>query len=144
MRFMLDTCAFIDAATDFERLGRDVRSIIEDADNEICVSIETVREVIQKYKTREVWGDKWKEAEDILRSIHEEMYFTVLPIDERTVQTYASLDLNTAEGHKDPFDHIIIAHALTMRMPLVSRDHKFGFYRRQGLDLIYYGRQPLA
>lgn len=141
---MLDTCAFIDAATDIERLNDDVRAIIEDYDNEICVSIETVREVIQKYKTREVWGDKWRNAEDILPSIHELMFFTVLPIDERTVQTYACLDLNTAEEHKDPFDHIIISHAMTMRMPLISRDHKFGFYRRQGLDLIYYGRQPLA
>ena len=38
--------------------------------------------------------------------------------------------------HKDPYDHIIIAQALSHRMTLVSSDKKFPFYRRQGLQLI--------
>lgn len=36
-----------------------------------------------------------------------------------------------------PSDHIIIAHAITNRMPLISSDHKFKFYTKQGLDLIF-------
>ena len=41
-----------------------------------------------------------------------------------------------AEKHYDPSDHIIIAHAITMGMPLISSDKKFPFYREQGLDLV--------
>ena len=53
--------------------------------------------------------------------------------------TYACLLLNEAENHKDPSDHLIISHAMTNKMPLISRDRKFQYYKAQGLDLIYYG-----
>lgn len=32
--------------------------------------------------------------------------------------------------------NVIIAHAITNRIPLISDDNKFGFYRDQGLELI--------
>ncbi len=35
-------------------------------------------------------------------------------------------------------DHIIISHAITERMTLISSDTKFPFYRNQGLELIEY------
>jgi PIN domain nuclease of toxin-antitoxin system len=38
----------------------------------------------------------------------------------------------------DPSDHIIIAHAITERLTLLSSDEKFPFYRNQGLELIEY------
>jgi len=40
--------------------------------------------------------------------------------------------------HRDPSDHVIIAHAITERLTLLSSDQKFAFYRSQGLDLIEY------
>ena len=38
---------------------------------------------------------------------------------------------------EDPSDHIIISHAITERIPLISSDTRFPFYTKQGLDLIY-------
>ena len=38
----------------------------------------------------------------------------------------------------DPSDHIIISHAITEHLTLLSSDQKFPFYRDQGLDLIEY------
>lgn len=49
---------------------------------------------------------------------------------------YSKLELNVQQDHRDPSDHIIIAHAMTLKMPLISSDTKFDFYTRQGLDLI--------
>ena len=46
MRYMLDTCAFIDAVTEPDNLGADVCALMEDYENEFCISIETIREVI--------------------------------------------------------------------------------------------------
>ena len=40
-------------------------------------------------------------------------------------------------NHKDPSDHVIIAHAMTLGMPLISSDTRFEFYRRHGLDFIF-------
>lgn len=42
------------------------------------------------------------------------------------------------DDHRDPSDHIIISHAITERMALMSSDTKFPFYRNQGLELIEY------
>lgn len=36
----------------------------------------------------------------------------------------------------EDYDHIIIAHAITEHIPLISDDSKFEFYKKQGLDLI--------
>ena len=46
------------------------------------------------------------------------------------------MQINEAQGHKDPSDHVIIAQAITENMPLISSDKRFEFYRTQGLDLI--------
>ena len=46
--------------------------------------------------------------------------------------------INEAMDHRDPSDHVIIAHAITEHLTLLSSDHKFAFYRSQGLDLLEY------
>ena len=57
-------------------------------------------------------------------------------IDEHVIRSLAALEINEAQDHKDPYDHIIIAQAISHRMTLVSSDTKFPFYRKQGLALI--------
>ena len=52
------------------------------------------------------------------------------------MRTYSELELNLAQDHKDPSDHMIIAHAITEGLPLITDDGKFEFYRKQGLNLI--------
>ena len=64
-------------------------------------------------------------------------YIQILPVNKEHMKTYAALELNEAEGHKDPSDHIIISHAITERLPLISSDTHFKFYQKQGLDLIF-------
>jgi len=40
------------------------------------------------------------------------------------------------EGHNDPSDRLIIAQALTEKIPVISSDAKFPKYRKMGLDLV--------
>ena len=56
--------------------------------------------------------------------------------DVNVIRTLAALNINEEQGHKDPFDHIIIAQAISHKMTLVSSDTKFPFYRKQGLRLL--------
>ena len=70
-------------------------------------------------------------------AIEEEFFIQILPLKREHMKTYSRLTLNEAQGHKDPSDHVIIAHAITERMPLISSDTRFEFYRSQGLDLIF-------
>ena len=73
----------------------------------------------------------------MIASIEEEFYIKILPLKKEHMLTYASLEINELQGHKDPSDHVIIAHAITEHLPLISSDTRFEFYREQGLDLIF-------
>ena len=80
----------------------------------------------------------WKTAKDMLDTIENEYGVEELPITRNVVGTYTSLRLNEAQDHRDPSDLIIISHAITEHLPLISSDAKFPFYRSQGLELIEY------
>ena len=137
MRYLLDTNIFIYAAIDRDSLSRDVKAILEDYDNSFYVSAETVRELVVAFNNGGLVSKYWKTAKEMVRSIRETFFIYILPIGEEHMSTYAQLELNLAEDHKDPSDHVIISHAITNGMPLISSDHKFKFYQKQGLELIF-------
>ena len=137
MRVLIDTCIFIHLATDRDQLSDDVLSILTDYDNVICVSAETPRELVIQYNNKKAVSKFWKSARQMIEAMQDEFFIEILPLKEEHMKTYADLELNIAEDHKDPSDHIIIAHAITEHLPLISDDGKFEFYRKQGLDLIF-------
>lgn len=137
MRVLIDTCIFIHLATDRDQLSDDVLSILTDYDNVICVSAETPRELVIQYNNKKAVSKFWKSARQMIEAMQDEFFIEILPLKEEHMKTYADLELNIAEDHKDPSDHIIIAHAITEHLPLISDDGKFEFYRKQGLDFIF-------
>ncbi len=52
--------------------------------------------------------------------------FAVLPIEDAHLLRYAALP--QVKDHRDPFDRLLIAQALTDDLTLVSRDGKFRDY----------------
>lgn len=56
------------------------------------------------------------------------------------VETKTLSNLEIAVGHKDPFDHSIISHAITDKYTLISSDSKFREYEKQNLSFIYNKR----
>ena len=136
MRILIDTCIYIHYTIDQSQLSRDVMALLEDYDNTICVSAETPRELIIQYNNGKAVSKYWKSARDMVDAIQRDYYINILPLREEHMRTYSELELNMAQDHKDPSDHVIIAHAITEHLPLISDDSKFEFYRKQGLDLI--------
>ena len=137
MRYLLDTNIFIYAAIDRESLSQDVKAILEDYDNTFYLSSESVKELIVAFNNRGLVSRYWDTAGKMVKDITNRYFIRILPVGEEQMDTYAQLQLNLAEDHRDPSDHVIIAHAITNRMPLVSSDRKFKFYEKQGLELIY-------
>lgn len=76
-------------------------------------------------------------VEEMVAAIEDEFYVKILPLKKEHMMTYAHLETNETQGHKDPSDHVIIVHAITEHLPLISSDTRFWFYRSQGLDLIF-------
>lgn len=136
MRVLLDTCIFIHLATDKEMLSKDVLSVIDDYDNTLFVSAETIRELIIQFNNGKLVSKFWKTADEMVDSIKNDYYISILPLKEEHMRTYSNLRINTAQDYKDPSDHVIIAHAITEHLPLITEDSKFEFYKNQGLDLI--------
>lgn len=124
-------------ATDVDSLSKDVMSILEEPDTLLYISIESVRELIVAHRNKGLCSKRWKSVEAMVAAIEEEYYIKILPLKKEHMMTYARLEINEAQGHKDPSDHVIIAHAITEHLPLISSDTRFEFYRRQGLDLIF-------
>ncbi len=139
MRYLIDTNIFIYTATDVDSLKDDILAIVQDYDTTLCMSAVSVRELIVAFRHKGFDIRRWRTPEELVRSITEEFFISVLPVGLDVMKTYAGLQLNEGEGHNDPCDHLIISQALTERLPLISSDRRFLFYRRQGLDLIFNG-----
>lgn len=136
-RYLLDTNIFLFMATNDDRhITRDVRAILEDYDNEFLLSMESVRELLVAYRTKKLLSKFFKTPVEMLQSIQRDYDVRILQVDMEVMRTLAKLTVNEAQEHHDPSDHIIIAHAITLGLPLISSDGKFPFYRSQGLELI--------
>ena len=138
MRLMLDTCVVIDLLTDIENLGKGVISLIDEADNTLFASFETMRELVVHFNNKKLLSRRWKTSEDLLKFVEDDLDIEFLPIRRDVGYTYSRLQLNEEQEHHDPSDHIIISHAITERIPLLSSDTRFWYYRNQGLNLIEY------
>ena len=60
----------------------------------------------------------------------------IVPFTEKHLSTYAGLDIDSTKN-KDPNDHIIVAQAISDKIPLISSDQDFKNYTSQGLDFIF-------
>jgi len=137
MRYLIDTNIFLYLSTDRKKLHPNVLSLLSEPDSLLYISNESVRELIVAYNSKGLGNKKWKTAEDMVRSIEETYYVEILPIQKDVMYTYSRLHLNNSQNHRDPSDHVIISHAMTLKMPLISSDTRFDYYRKQGLDLIF-------
>ena len=135
---MLDTCAIIDLLVDMDNLSKGAQALIEDPDNILFASAESMRELVVHFNNKKLLNRYFKTATDVLQTVEDELAIEFLPIRRDVGFAYSRLRLNFGQDHRDPSDHMIIAHAITERLPLLSSDDKFPFYREQGLDLIEY------
>ena len=137
-RLILDTCAVIELITSSDTTELEFWDIIDDPNVMLFASFETARELVVHFNNKTLLSKHWQTAKQMLTSIEQDYGIEFLPLRRDTAFTYSDLRLNEEQDHRDPSDHVIIAHAITERLTLLSSDQKFAFYRNQGLDLIEY------
>ena len=138
MRLMLDTCVIIDLLVDVDNISGGALDILGDRGNQLFASAESMRELVVHFNNKRLLNRYYKTSEEVLRVVEDELNIEFLPVRPDVGYAYSRLRLNFGQDHRDPSDHMIIAHAITERLPLLSSDEKFPFYRAQGLDLIEY------
>jgi PIN domain nuclease of toxin-antitoxin system len=126
MKILLDTHIFIWFVENDDQLSLSLKQYIDNIQNEIYVSIATLWEIAIKVSL-----GKLEMSIDILTLIAkiEENGFVILPILPSHSLCVSKLPFH----HRDPFDRMLIAQAITEQIYVISKDGSFPFYE---IDLI--------
>lgn len=137
MRLYLDTNILVFLLGERKSLDNAVMEILFDYSNAFYTSSVCVHELIHLFQIGKITWKKQNgkpfEADDVLVSL-QEMSIDVISVTEKHLAEYATLPI--IKDHRDPFDRLIIAQAISDKATLVSSDLKFQWYEKYGLDFI--------
>ena len=122
MKLLLDTHVVLWAATAPDRLARDVRTVIEDGANEVCLSVVSAWEIAIKQSLEKL--DLPEPAETWLPAVVRRTGFDVLELDVAAALRVRGLPWH----HRDPFDRLLVAQALESGFSIVTHDREFAAY----------------
>ena len=121
MKLLLDTQALLWWVNDNPKLPQPVRTAIADRGNDVLISVASLWEISIKHrlgKLEDSGPAVWQEALD--------NGFDILGIDPAHLEGLETLV--PAKGHKDPFDHLILAQAQVEDAVLVTSDRQMRKY----------------
>jgi PIN domain nuclease of toxin-antitoxin system len=122
MRLLLDTHTLIWWVSNSGRLSRAARNAIRDPANEVLVSAASAWEIATKHRI-----GRLPEAGPLATEFSENI----------TIEGFIGLPISVRDGeaagrlpgpHRDPFDRILMAQALTASLTLVSNERLFDRY----------------
>ena len=122
MRLLLDTHTMYWYIEDDPQLSGPARTLIQDASNEILISPASYWEIAIKISVR-----KWRmnrPYEEFINIGLNQYGFQILPI----LPTHTARLIGLPFHHKDPFDRLLVAQALTEQVPIVSADVQLDAY----------------
>ena len=132
MRYYLDTNILIFLLTNKDSISNEVQHILSNYENMFFTSSVCIMETIHLFQTKKL-QKKAINIKSIIQKI-EDFNITIKPIQKQHLQTLAELPLYA--NHTDPNDRLIIAQAISDKMPLISSDLKFALYTTNKLDFI--------
>lgn len=122
MRLLLDTQIFIWWDSEPDRLPKGILQLCEDDANTLVMSVASVWEMQLKVQLGKLDFDR--PLPQILREQQDNNRLEILPVEAVHVFGRQVLPLH----HKDPFDRMLIAQAITEGMPVLSVDQMFQKY----------------
>lgn len=121
MRILLDTNVLIRSLIEPKRLTGDARDALEDPDNEVLFSAASIWEIAIKSALGK--ADFKASPEDMFESA-KDSGFVELPVRSGAAAKVASLP----HHHRDPFDRLLIAQAMTEPAQLFTTDRELTIY----------------
>jgi len=122
VRVLLDTHGFLWFITNDTRLNAVASAVIADPDNEILISPASYWEIAIKVRL-----GKYPLSvpyETFITQGIEGNEFKILPIEPKHTAVLTNLPFH----HRDPFDRLIIAQAISEQIPVISNDSYFDAY----------------
>ena len=123
MKYLLDTCAFIDMMFTPEKLSIRARTAIE-GDNALAISIASFWEMMIKQQIGKL--DIEETSAQVLCQLCNEMDIEIIQTEVDEIDRIHSLP--NIKQHGDPFDRLIICQAQHRHLPVITSDVKFKLY----------------
>jgi PIN domain nuclease of toxin-antitoxin system len=121
MRLLLDTHILLWAVGAPDKLPADLRAVLQDARNQVYFSAASIWEIAIKQSRGRADFDFHPEQITIVAF---ESGFTELPIRWQAASAVARLPMH----HRDPFDRLLVAQAITEPLALYTADLRLGVY----------------
>jgi PIN domain nuclease of toxin-antitoxin system len=126
VRVLLDTQIFIVLSQKgVEDFSARIRRLVEDEDSDLLLSAVSITEIAVKTSIKKLAITRT----DVSRAA-EDLRLTLIPFEPRHAIRMFELPLH----HRDPFDRMLIATALSESVPIITGDAEFKEYR--GLKVI--------
>ncbi len=121
MNYLIDTHTFIWFTEGNPLVGSKIRSLIENSDNQVYISMASLWEIAIKTSLRKLSMSMPYESvcDDLVR-----LRIELMPIKFEHTALVNRLPLH----HKDPFDRMIVAQAVCENLDLLSCDDKLDKY----------------
>lgn len=135
MKLLLDTCTFIWLAQEPAKLSSAAIEALDDAGNVLYLSHVSIWEIYNKSASGKLRlpgpARAWVDEQLAARAVAD------FPIDRPSLGRMSELPLH----HRDPFDRLLVAQALTHNLVIVSPDASFVPY---GAQLLWPPAAPRA
>lgn len=122
MRLLIDTHSFLWFVGGSDRLSPKARTVIEDLDNEVLLSVASLWEMAIK-----VGLEKLKLSGPYGEFIPEQLGLNEIGVLHAELP-HLTQYIELPHHHRDPFDRLIIAQAIEEKVPVVGTDSAFGDY----------------
>ena len=141
MRYYLDTNILVFLITgQRDEISPDVKEIVFDYAHRMMASSVCVHELVHLYQIDKLpfkKGAKPPLPERVLTWL-KDIGIEIIPASNRHLQRLSELPMQP--DHRDPNDRLVIAQAIEDRIPLISSDRKFDWYRKYGLEFVFNER----
>jgi PIN domain nuclease of toxin-antitoxin system len=127
MDFIIDTHVILWMSGDDKYLSKQVKSVVKDTSNKLFISIMSFWEIAIKHSLGKL---EFKISIPQLLRFCIENDIEILSVGFTEFEIIEKMPFlkNKSEFHKDPFDRIIIAQSVSLKLPIISIDDKFDIY----------------
>ncbi len=132
MSYLLDTHSLVWSALTPNKLSPKVKSVLQDAKQDVLVSVVSFWELSLKYALGKLQLEGLS-PEDFVGAAAD-TGFKVIELDIKATSTFHKL---SATHHRDPFDRMLIWQSLLSDYTLISKDELVKKYESEGLKVLW-------
>ena len=128
INILIDSEIFLHLTSDWLQLDDKVVDLLYDRENTLCMSAESVKDVMLLFDQKKITSSLWKSRRDVFKAITEIFHIKIIPVTKEILYTLSILDISEGPELSNATDMLVAATAINKQMLLISRKNKFWDY----------------